>query len=95
MPVPTKAERLEEYADQIGATAEDLFDVWFSNHASENLQERVAELFEVAKSGKALRKNAPEEEPLKPWASHGELALDLIDDVVDVWLDDYRQPDKS
>jgi hypothetical protein len=59
------------------------------------LQERVTELFGLAKSGKAVRKNAPEEEPLKAWATYGELAIDLIDDVVDVWLDDYRQPDKN
>ena len=84
------------YAGQIGATAEDLFEVWFTNNAPEDLQQRVTELFELAKSGKAVRKNAiPEDEPLEPWASHSELALDLIGDVVDVWLGDYRQPDKS
>ena len=96
MPIPSKAEQLEEYAGQIGATAKDLFEVWFTNNAPEDLQQRVTELFELARSGKAVRKNAiPEDEPLEPWAGYGELALDLIDDVVDVWLDDYRQGNKS
>ncbi len=30
MSIPNKAEQLEEYAGQIGATAEDLFEVWFT-----------------------------------------------------------------
>jgi len=45
MPIPSKAEQLEEYAGQIGATAKDLFEVWFTNNAPEDLQQRVTELF--------------------------------------------------
>jgi hypothetical protein len=52
MSIPANVEQLEEFAEQIGADAENLFQVWFANHVPGELQERVRELFELAKSGK-------------------------------------------
>ncbi len=44
MSLPTVAEQLEEFASNIGASADDVFHVWFLNHASETLQQKFAVL---------------------------------------------------
>lgn len=43
MSAPTKAEQIEEFAASIQATEEDLFDVWFENHASAELCDRLTQ----------------------------------------------------
>ena len=55
----------------------------------DELHAKLECLFELARTGRAVQVDTGE--PLIPWHNLEEMMYDLLDDVVDIWLDGYRE----
>jgi len=60
----------------------------FGGRLPDQLHAKLEDLFNLATTGRAIQVDTGE--PLIAWPNLEEMMVDLLDDVVDIWLDDYR-----
>lgn len=90
MSAPSELEILEEEAGNLGVSVDDMCRLWLSNAIAgrDIIMVRLNELFERAKENQWINFDNPDE-VLTPWKTRSDMLLDLLEDVVDIWLENF------